>query len=202
MFPRLRLSPALIVALLALFVSLTGTGLAASGVIITNSSQIKNGVIQTRHLSLVARAALKGQRGPAGPPGAPGADGAPGPQGPAGITSLSAATGPVTGLCAAGAGACQVGSSDASCPSGSTVIAGGFGASAIETFVLYSAATSSSTWHVVAEDEGPFTGSIQAQAICASGSGTAAVALRAGFSSTSFHTAFATLRAQIRRLPG
>ena len=74
-----RPSAALVIASLALFVALTGTGLAAGGVIITNSSQIKRGVIQAWNLSPAARNALKGQRGSRGPQGPAGEQGPEGP---------------------------------------------------------------------------------------------------------------------------
>lgn len=126
-----KFSPALIVALVALFVSLTGTGLAATGVIITKSSQIKNGAIQIWNLSPEARAALKGQRGPVGrtgapgAPGAAGAEGAAGPAGPAGgfdPSKLSVALSPQTY-----APPYTVVTTYANCPAGSYAISGGYG---------------------------------------------------------------------------
>jgi hypothetical protein len=61
---------------------------------------------------------------------------------------------------------------------------------------LYSAAVSSNTWRVVAEDEGPFVGSIQAQVICASGPGAAALALSARVSPASSTRTLHILRAE------
>jgi hypothetical protein len=70
-------SPAMIVACLALFIALTGTGVAASHYIITSTKQIKPSVL----------AQLKGARGPQGPPGARG------PQGPAGAPGAAGTNG-------------------------------------------------------------------------------------------------------------
>lgn len=208
---RFRPSPAMAVACLALLVAMAGTGVAASGLPLgsVGTAQLKSGAVTNAKIatnavtsSKVANGSLKradfaaGQlpAGPAGPAGAPGPPGPAGPAGPAGIAGLSAVVGPVTGLCASGGGSCQVGASDATCPAGAFVTGGGFGAGSIETFVLFAAATSSSTFHVVAEDEGPFDSSIQAQAFCASGPGAAALATRAHLSSSSLSQSLPALR--------
>jgi hypothetical protein len=70
---RHRLSPATVIALLALFVALGGTAGAAA--VLVTSAQIKNGTIQLADISGKAQRALRGKRGPQGPQG---------PQGPAG----------------------------------------------------------------------------------------------------------------------
>jgi len=89
-------SPALVVSLIALFVSLGGTSFAAAALI--SGTQIKPHSIPANRLTAAAFKALKGQRGlpggtgPAGPAGATGttgatgATGARGPQGPTGPT--------------------------------------------------------------------------------------------------------------------
>ena len=71
-----RISPATLIASLALFFSLTGAGMAASRYLITSVSQIKPS----------GRHALRGERGPQGAPGAIGPQGA---QGPAGTVDWS-----------------------------------------------------------------------------------------------------------------
>lgn len=95
-------SPAMIVAVAALIVSLTGSAIAAKHYIITSSSQVKPGSLSAGNLSSDARARLKGKVGPAGPPGpqgptgtagANGAQGPSGPQGPAGEKGSTGAAG-------------------------------------------------------------------------------------------------------------
>jgi hypothetical protein len=78
-----RPSPATAVALVALFFALAGTGTAAR-LLITSSSQIRNGAIQAVDLSRNAQRTLRGRRGARGPQGPAGPQGATGPQGPAG----------------------------------------------------------------------------------------------------------------------
>lgn len=110
-----RPSPALVLALLALFVALGGTSYAvATGSI--DSREIKNNTVRsgdTRDRTLLVRdfasrtlTALKGSQGPQGatgpqgstgpqgPQGATGATGATGPPGPTGATGATGATGP------------------------------------------------------------------------------------------------------------
>lgn len=88
-----RPSPAMIVALVALTVAMSGTAVAASNVLITSSKQIKNGVIGTADLSKKARTSLTGKAGKAGPAGATGAAGATGPAGTAGATGPTGPSG-------------------------------------------------------------------------------------------------------------
>jgi hypothetical protein len=87
-----RPSPALALSLVALFVSLGGTAMAAR-VLITSSKQLKNGVVtnakvrkgtlRADRLSAAARAAL---RGAAGHDGAQGVPGPPGKDGQSGVS--------------------------------------------------------------------------------------------------------------------
>lgn len=94
---RNRLTYANVVATLALVIALgTGSAFAAS-VIITKSSQVKNGVItnakikrgtvQADRLTASARASLRGATGPAGPAGPQGDPGTPGEPGTSGSTA-------------------------------------------------------------------------------------------------------------------
>jgi hypothetical protein len=87
-----RQSPSMIVAMLALFVAMGGTAIAASSALITGK-QIKNSSItgaDVKNKSLTPkdfRGSVRGARGavgPAGPQGAQGAQGPAGPQGPQG----------------------------------------------------------------------------------------------------------------------
>jgi hypothetical protein len=78
-------SPALIIALIALILSLAGSALAASRFIITSTKQISPSVLHS----------LKGRRGPRGfrgASGAPGVTGAPGHMGAAGTTATVTTT--------------------------------------------------------------------------------------------------------------
>jgi hypothetical protein len=83
-------SPALVVAIAALFAAMSGTAVAAkliTGKQIANNSigaaDIKNGSLQAKDLSAKARTALKGAAGPQG------AAGPTGPQGPKGDTGAA-----------------------------------------------------------------------------------------------------------------
>jgi hypothetical protein len=98
-----RLSPATVISLIALFVALGGTSVAAVSAVAKNSvgsSQVINGSLGTIDLSAKAKKALKGNRGARGPAGAKGATGATGatgaigPAGPAGAAGAAGATGP------------------------------------------------------------------------------------------------------------
>src|SRR5262245_45365110 len=86
-----QLSPGTVLAMVALFVALTGTATAGGVALIVTSANIKNGTIQTVDLSAGAKRALKGQRGPRGtdgPAGLPGPAGTPGPAGPRGVANV------------------------------------------------------------------------------------------------------------------
>jgi hypothetical protein len=98
---RLRLSPAVVVASVALLVALGGTGYAAVYLPANSvgTAQLKNGAVtalKVRVHSLLKANFLPGQipagpRGPAGLPGPPGAPGSPGSTGPPGPAGPSAA---------------------------------------------------------------------------------------------------------------
>jgi hypothetical protein len=121
-----KVSPSLVISVLALVVALSGTAVAST-YLITKTSQIKPSV----------RKALKGQKGQKG---ATGDDGARGAQGPAGSPGPAGATGPAgpagsPGLLAVTAvdGAEQTyqpgqygGAPYAQCPAGFTVVGTGF----------------------------------------------------------------------------
>jgi hypothetical protein len=98
-----RQSPAVVLAMLALFVALTGTAVATTSALITGK-QIKNSSItgaDVKNKSLTAKdfkGSVRGARGPTGPAGAQGpqgAAGAPGAKGDKGDTGP--ATGPAGG---------------------------------------------------------------------------------------------------------
>ena len=79
MFKGKRFTPAMIVAMIALAVALSGTAVAGTAKLITGS-QIANGTIKLAHLNPSAKAALKGKTGATGAQGAVGAQGAQGPR--------------------------------------------------------------------------------------------------------------------------
>jgi hypothetical protein len=95
----MRQSPAMIVALLALFVALTGTAVATTSALITGK-QIKNSSItglDIKNKSVTAadiKGQLRGAPGLPGPPGAQGAQGPPGAQGAQGTPGAQGAQGP------------------------------------------------------------------------------------------------------------
>jgi hypothetical protein len=100
-------SPAMAVALLALFVALGGTAIAAKHYVITSTKQIKPNVLRY----------LKGATGARGPQGA---------VGPTGIAFFLQRRGPIADLCAAGGGSCATATSTATCKGGSYAMGGGF----------------------------------------------------------------------------
>ena len=90
-----RLSPAMAVAMLALFVALTGSAVATTSALITGN-QIKNNSITGRDVknkSLTPRDFRGSVRGPRGLRGLTGAAGPAGPQGPAGPAGAAGAPG-------------------------------------------------------------------------------------------------------------
>jgi hypothetical protein len=96
-----RPSPAMLVALIALFVALGGTSYAAMKLPANTvgSAQVINGSLQTGDLAKKTAAALKGKPGGRGPQGMPGATGAAGASGPAGKDGSNAT---INGVAAGG----------------------------------------------------------------------------------------------------
>ncbi len=97
MFKGKRFTPAMIVAMIALAVALSGTAVAGTAKLITGS-QIANGTIKLADLHPGAKAALKGERGAQGPAGAQGAQGPVGPQGATGAKGDKGDKGGFSGL--------------------------------------------------------------------------------------------------------
>jgi hypothetical protein len=92
----LRPSPALVVAMVALFVALTGSAVATTSALITGK-QVKNGSItgaDVKNKSLTARDFRGSLRGPQGVPGPAGPQGPTGPQGPQGAQGAQGPQGP------------------------------------------------------------------------------------------------------------
>jgi hypothetical protein len=89
-------SPAIVVALLALFVAMGGTAVSA-GTLITGK-QVKNGSItgaDVKNMSLTPRDFRGSVRGPHGPPGPAGPQGPTGPTGPTGAPGSVGPAGPI-----------------------------------------------------------------------------------------------------------
>ena len=78
-----RFTPAMIVAMIALAVALSGTAVAGTTKLITGS-QIANGTIKLADIHSSVKTALKGKTGAQGPAGTQGAQGPVGPQGATG----------------------------------------------------------------------------------------------------------------------
>jgi Collagen triple helix repeat (20 copies) len=85
------------IALLALFIALSGTTYAASTLLPRNSvgtAQLKNGAVTKKKINKKTIRALKGNRGPRGLTGAQGARGPTGAQGTQGIQGIQGIQGP------------------------------------------------------------------------------------------------------------
>jgi hypothetical protein len=85
------------IALLALFVALSGTTYAASTLLPKNSvgtAQLKNGAVTKKKINKKTLKQLKGNRGPQGPAGPAGPQGPQGPQGAQGVQGIQGPQGP------------------------------------------------------------------------------------------------------------
>jgi Collagen triple helix repeat (20 copies) len=137
---KTRPSPALVVAIVALFVAFSGTATAA---LVMTGAQIKNGTITgkdlrnrtlgTNKLSKKALSSLKGQRGPAGsqgvagvqgPKGDTGAAGAQGPKGDTGVADITTRTAGIAFTANGSMGETKDGA--AMCQAGESVVGGGY----------------------------------------------------------------------------
>lgn len=146
-----RPSPTIVVAIIALFFSLAGNVVAASGLI--TGHQIKDHSIGLVDLSPTAIRLLHGQQGPAGIPGPPG------PTGPAGSFSQIRY---VPGVPAAFSDGTRT--VYANCPPGMHVIAGG--ASTSNAVLTASVPFGSTGWQVTALTPG--VGTVYPWAVCVS----------------------------------
>lgn len=102
-------SPTLVIAVLALFIALGGSAVAAKHYLVTSTRQIKPSVLRT----------LKGKVGPQGPSGAPGTQG---PAGSPGLLALTTVNGASFSYRSGEFGPPPT----AECPAGSTVVGTGF----------------------------------------------------------------------------
>jgi hypothetical protein len=131
---RMRVSPAMVVALVSLFVALSGVA-AAGTVALINGSQIKNHTIGLSKLTPAAIAALHGRPGPAGPAG--GFD-------PNKVTYVQGTTTTVQPFSSSGAAVTLT----ATCPAGSKAIAGG-GFTSIAIVGASLASADGTSWSVI-----------------------------------------------------
>ena len=185
---RKRFSPAMVVAMFALAVALSGTAVAGTAALITGA-QIQNGTIKMVDLHPSAKAALMGQRGPTGPAGARGATG---PAGPAGATGPAGPAGPQGFTGPAGSSGSQgpaggfnpakvsyvtgptvsilpgeIEGASAFCPTGTKVIGGGFFAS-ITSVGGTGNNNEGTSWFVLVENTTTIPVDIHATAVCVS----------------------------------
>ncbi len=107
------------IAILALFLAVGGSAVAAQRYLITSTRQIKPSVLRSLH---GARGAI-GPQGPSGPAGGAGPAGAQGPRGEAGPSNLSSLT--ITRAADVKVPPGDEGTSVATCPPGTRVVSGG-----------------------------------------------------------------------------
>lgn len=166
-----RITPSMVVAAIALFVALAGTGVAATQALAPANSvgtqQIVNGSIRLVDLHASARKGMKGERGPVGavgPPGASGLSGPTGPPGPAGgfdPAKVQIVEGPSQDVAPS-----QVVTLRADCPSGTVAVGGGY----YSSIAAAGALLPGPTWFsVIVSTYGlPITAtSLRAYAVCA-----------------------------------
>ena len=156
-----KLTPSMVVALLALFVALSGTAVASG---LMSGSQIKDHTIAASKLTPNAVKFLHGQQGLQGQQGQQGTTGPTGQTGPTGTAgTFGSAT--IQVVSTGSQTFSGVGTIHATCPSGTRVIGGG--AAAVGTLFIdgYDGANG---WEAGAIEISPGTGQINAVAICAS----------------------------------
>jgi Collagen triple helix repeat (20 copies) len=140
---HVRVSPAGMIATLALIFAMSGGAYAASKYVITSTKQIKPSVLKT----LQGKTGPAGAPGPAGPAGAQGAQGAQGPAGPAGSQGSQGGKGETGSQGVKG----TTGTAGATGPKGATGATGTTG----YTETLPSGKTETGQWVVYAPGAGP-----------------------------------------------
>lgn len=170
MLKKIGLSAAGALAVLAVGAVAAG---AASRYLITSTHQIKPNV-----LNQLRSHGRSGPRGPQGPQGAPGAAGAAGAAGGFSAANVSQVTGPVSDMCPGGDGACEIGSSVATCPAGAVVLAGGFdgdGAPPVDATIAYDKPLGANAWEIIIANDGSVETTFNTVVTCA-GSGVGSLA--------------------------
>jgi hypothetical protein len=180
-----------LVAYLALLFALSGTSYAAATTLLPSNSV---GTRQVINGSLLKKDFKSGQL----PRGRQGDPGDPGNPGPPGIATVGSVSGPAGPMCMQSGGACQVGSSTATCPAGSVVVGGGWTSDSVTVTVPFAARTGGTTYGVIGINYDSAGRSITAQAICAVGPGVSAAAATQA-SSASFESALAHVKNQAGR---
>ena len=145
---------AIIAAIVAAIISATAATAASTGLI--TGAQIKNGSVGLVDLSGKAKQSLRGQRGPAGPAGLAGPQGIAGGFDPA---KVSYVTGP-TSTFAPG----DIGSVQATCPSNTKVLGGGYFANI--THVAGSQTFNGQSWNVIILNDTSISVDANAFAVC------------------------------------
>ena len=181
-----------LVAYLALLFALSGTSYAAATTLLPSNSV---GTRQVINGSLLKKDFKSGQL-PRGRQGDPGDRGDPGPPG---IATVGSVNGPAGPMCGNGGGACQVGSSTATCPTGSVVVGGGWTSDSVTVTVPFAARTGGTTYGVIGISYDPADRSITAQAICAVGPGVQSAAVTTQAGRASFEKALASAKNQAGR---
>jgi hypothetical protein len=177
-----RPSPAMVVALIALFVALSG-GAAAGTYVATKQLHGHASLQAARASALSSRFARMSRLGPSRivrpsrfdtrePRGPRGPRGPKGPPGGFTTANLAQVAGSTVHLCAFGGGDCAVGSAQVSCPAGKAVLGGGWIGDSpdppISATVAYNGPTSASGWGVImTNDTSATTASYHAVAVCA-----------------------------------
>jgi hypothetical protein len=158
----------MLVACLALFVALGGTGIAATHYLITKASQIKPSVIaQLRGHN--GSPGQNGANGVNGVPGPPGARGAPGPAGPVNLSEATVIEGPEVEVPPG-----EVESAIAFCPGGQRAISGG-GFGSVSGLNVSETGGGREGWFVITVNTTAIPETIHAEAVCA-GAGSAVAA--------------------------
>jgi hypothetical protein len=168
---RKRLSPGVVLGVIALVVGMSGSAWAAAkitGASVKDGSltgrDIKNYSIGANKLSDGAATSLAGDTGPQGPGGPAGPAGPAGPPGPSALGALTVVSSPQTAFLSTDV----VKAATAYCPAGQRVVSGGGVSISDEQIAASEALADRTGWFVIgidlADDGGEY---VQAQALCA-----------------------------------
>jgi hypothetical protein len=177
---RKRLTPGVVLGIVALVVAMTGSAVGAS---LITGKQVKNSSLTGKDIknkSLTKqdfKGSVRGPRGLTGPQGAPGATGATGPAGPSELATLTDTFGSLD--VAAG----DVDGGTLSCDDGQKVVSGGFEYTAPDgkgRIVASEANEALDGWLVVLDNsENTATATVSADALCAAAGKAVATPARA-----------------------